>query len=361
MSSKITNIVKKAISVTIIGCTVVSLTACSDTTWVYKFDGKQVNSGLYIAQTMSAFSEASSHKDLNPDVDDLMKQNLDGKPAKTWITDKARESAADYIAVELKFDELGLALSETDNAIIDQSVKTSWDAVSSFYEKNGVNEATYRSMNVSQQKREKIFEKYYGVGGIKEVPEADITKYFKENYVSVNLLGLKLEVGETLTDEQKATNEATKKSADELLKMMNVDKKTFNEVKAYYNELENEGKAEADKIKIEILDDKDTVTLFSKKATSPSAEVIASLFDDTKIDGDAVLLSDENGYYLCKRYDVMASDKSFEDNRLSLLGEMKSVEYNEMFKEWSAEISPKLTVNEASIKRYAPKNIDFSY
>lgn len=351
---------KKLVATVLIACTALSFTACSDTTWAYKMGDKQVSSGLYIMQTMTAYTLAQSHKDKNPDIEDIFKQKLDGKPAKQWIIDEAKKGCALYLATEAKFDELGLTLTETDNNMIEQDYKEGWPAVGAFFEKNGVGEETYRTTLINTRKKEKIFEKYYGKDGLEQVTDESLMAHFKENFASINMFGLKLETGDDLTEEQIKTNENAKKSAEDLLEMLNKGDKTYNEVFVEYKKMENENLPDDEKKDVTVYEDDETKTFVQKGSNVPSEKVVKAIFEEVKVDGDGALLTDETGYFICKRYDVTKDKENFDEMRQSLLVDIKGAEFTELTTKWTDEIMGSITVNSASIKRYTPKNIDFT-
>lgn len=213
-------IFKRIIAVVMVLCTMVSLTACSDTTWVYDYNGTKVKSGVYILEMMSAYISAENHKDVNPDIKDIFKQKLDGKPAKQWIIDTTKKNVDAFMAIEKKFDELGLTLSESDNNIIDQSTESSWKNMGAVYEANAVSMETYRTVMANQQKQQLIFSKYYDKGGIEEVSNDNLLQHFKTNFASINMFIAELKTGDTLTDEDKASNKKAKEAVDLAVKMI---------------------------------------------------------------------------------------------------------------------------------------------
>lgn len=340
----------------------ITLTSCADTTWAYKADNVTIPAGLYIMRSMTAYTLAQNHKDRNQDVTNIFKQKLDGVPAKEWILKETQRGCAEYVAIEHKFNELGLTLTDSDNNKIEQQYKESWDAVKAFFEKNGVGEATYRLSLENARKRELIFEKYYDKGGIEEVAVDDLMVHFKENFAAINMFGVKLETGDELTEEQKTKNETAKTDAEGMVKKLN-DKKnkmTFNEVYMEYVKLENEKLPEEEQKDTEVKDDKETTILIKKGTTSPSEKIVTAIFDEVKAEGDTVLLTDDDAYYVVRRYDVTKSEEKFDEMRTQLLSEVKGDDFTKLVEEWTTEAQAKLVTNDAAVKRYDPKNIDFA-
>lgn len=350
-------LLKKVMAVTLIACMAFSVTACKDTSWVYNFEGTEITSGLYIANMMTAYAQAQTHKDIDPNKKDLFKQTIEKKEAKQWILDKTKENNDTYVAIEKKFKELGLELSEKDKNKIDQKTKTDWERVSSVYEKNGVGEKTYRLMMTNTTKKELIFNKYYGKGGIEEVKDDNLLLHYKENFADVNIFAIPLETGDKLTDEQKQKNKDYQAKANEWIKLINEDKKSFNEVRDLYNKEFN--KTEDKKEETVIQKDEETKTIIKKDNTYMPEKVVKAIFNNVKVDGDAISIPDEKAIYICKRYDVTKDKKNFDEMRDVILYDIKGQRFDEMVKEWAKEISSKFTVNDSAIRKYKPEKINF--
>lgn len=351
---------KKIIAVVLMACTALSFTGCSDTTWAYQYGDNEISSGLYIMHTMTAYTMAQSHQDRNPDVEDIFKQKLDGVATKDWIVIEAKKQSAKYASIESKFDELGLTLSQTDINVIENEFTDGWKTVGPFFDKNSVGEQSYKLTIINNKKRELVFKKYYGEGGIEEVKNEDLIAHFEENFASINIMGIELDQGDDLTEEQNDKNDKAKESAERMLKELNEGKKTFNEVNSDYIKLENEGKDEEDLKDEEIKDDDETKMLIQKGSTQPSADIVTAVFSEAEVDGDAIMVTDPLGYFLVQRYDVTEDETKFDEMRDTLLYDIKGEEFEALINKWGGEMESKLVANESSIKRYNPKNIDFS-
>lgn len=354
------NILKKLVAVVIVACTALSFTACSDTTWAYKDGDYTVKSGLYLMNLLTAYSSAQTHTDRNADIEDVFKQKLDGKDAKQWMIDEAYEAVAEYFAIEKKFDELGLSFSETDKNIIEQNFKSSWETVSSMFEKNGVGEQSYRLELENRQKRQLIFAKYYDKDGIEAVSDENLIVHFKDNFAAINMFGIKLEQGEDLTEDQIKKNNQAKESADKLIEMMKKGDKTYNEVYMEYIKLQNADLPEDEQKDTTPDKDDETMNVIKKGSEVPTKNVVDTIFNTAKPDGDPILIVDPSGYFLCKRYDVTKQTDKFDEMRAALLGDIKSEDFEKLIKEWVDSTKASMSVNDAAIKRYNPKKIDFT-
>ena len=337
-------------------CMVLPFTACSgDTTWVYDYDGEKISAGLYIAFTMSAYTQVSSQEEYDSEKD-FFDQTIEEKTTEQWIIDKAQEMADEYVATNRKFDELGLTLTEEEQAEIDNSVESVWSYYGTMYEDNGVAKTTYAKLVETQQKRQKIFMKYYGEGGLEEVPVDQLETHFKENFASVNIFSITLNSGDDLTDEQKEQNEEREAKAQEYVDLINSGEKTFNEVRDMATHLLADTEHDDEGADDVIENDDETKTYVHIDSTSPSEKLVQSIFNDVKVDGEAKLLKEDNTYYIVKRYDVMEDEKNFEEMRETILGDVKSDDFVKEVESWTSQLTR--VTNDAAVKRYSPRNIN---
>lgn len=335
-----------------------SMTACSDTTWVFDYNGEKIPSGLYIAYTMNAYASVSSQEGYDSSITDVMKQTVNGKAAKEWIQEEAKSYCSQFMAVQKKFDELGLELTEEDQSSIDSTIDAVWPSVGTIYEQNGVSQSTYRKIIENGTKKTKIFDKYYNAdNGIEPVSDESLQVQFKENYALVNSVSVSLKTGDDLSDEDKAENEERKAKAEEYLKLINGGEATFGEIEDRNMHEVAGTEHNADDDDDVISKDEDERSYVKKDSTSPSEKVVKAIFDEVKPGGEAKLIADDNAYYIVKRYDVTEDGKNFEEMRSTVLHNLKDEAFSTLIEEWANALSP--TVNDASVRRYNPKNINF--
>ncbi|MFZ2537950.1 MAG: hypothetical protein WAX04_03500, partial [Oscillospiraceae bacterium] len=346
---------KRILALAMVMSMTLSLAACADTSWVYDYNGKKISSGAYIAFTLEAYANAQSHKDINKEVTDIFKQTLDGKQAKQWMIDETKKLSNHFMAVENKFDELGLTLTEKDQNEIDQSVKLGWEQYKTLYTNNSVSEKTYKTMIANTKKQSLIFDKYYGTGGIEAVPNDKLLVHFKDNFASVNIFGMPTvqPLEDKLTEEDKKKNEELKAKADEYAKLFNEGKKTVNEIYDMYKHYDAETEHDAKNAEDKIGKDEETKKYIKKDSTNPSEKVVKAIYGEMKDDGVAKVIADDQAYYIVVRYDVTKDESNFEDMKKSVLADVKGEDFNKMVEGWATEI--KSTANNAAIKRYNPK------
>lgn len=192
-----------------------SLTACGEkTTWGAVIDGVQIPAGVFIYYLDTANYEAQqklgeqtdTSADLSPEgaaaqssetvTLPLYSSQIDGVDSKQWIYDRATELMQEYAAVEAKFDEYGLTLSDDDKQSAQVYLDQIWDYAGDYYTSMGVSENSYKSIFLNSSKRQKLFETIYSEGGEKAVSDDEIKTYLDENYALINYIDVELKDGE---------------------------------------------------------------------------------------------------------------------------------------------------------------------
>lgn len=201
-----------------LGCAaamVSSLTACGEkTTWGAVIDGVQIPAGVFIYYLDTANYEAQqklneqtdTSADLSPEgaaaqssetvTLPLYSSQIDGVDSKQWIYDRATELMQEYAAVEAKFDEYGLTLSDDDKQSAQVYLDQIWDYAGDYYTSMGVSENSYKSIFLNSSKKQKLFETIYSEGGEKAVSDDEIKTYLDENYALINYIDVELKDGE---------------------------------------------------------------------------------------------------------------------------------------------------------------------
>lgn len=107
---------------------------------------------------------------------DVLEQQIDGKDATAWINEKVLEYCKSYVAVEQKFNELGLSFSDSDKNILETQLENMWYYYQSLYEPNGAGKQSVEKILENSYKSNLIFKKYYDKDGIEAVSEEEPEK-----------------------------------------------------------------------------------------------------------------------------------------------------------------------------------------
>ena len=390
-----------------------SLASCKDTTWSYKVEDTTITSGMYITFQMNAYMDAQGlAEDSSKSV---LEQKIEGKNAADWINSKVLESAKSYVAVEKKFDELGLTLSDSDKNKINTQLENMWSYYQNVYEPNGAGKQSFKKILQNSYKSNLIFKKYYDEKGLEEVSKADLLKEFTENYALVKYIQMPMKdaKGNKLKTEGKAK---LKKKAEAYVARLNKGEKIDDLIKEYEKILEKEknaanstssnstssGSASSSASSAAASSAVSSAPVSSAAVSSAAATSSGSASSGSASSGSAssgttssgskeeektdpnevmiykenetltkkfkdgifgakngvpTIVEDDENYYVTIRYDLSKNEKRFKDYHDTLLQNLKGDEFKEKLNTWSKDY--KVETNADSEKRYTLKKIKF--
>ena len=179
----------------------VGCTAGSGTAYAMTIDGVQVNAGIYIYYSYASYMELtqtlqSENSELDVSDKDVVKeQKMDGVSSEEWIKNKALEYCQRYVAIEKKFEELDLSLTEEENKEISSTIDSFWDTNGELYEKNGIAKSSVQSVLENTYMTNDVFLYYYGLDGEEGTTEDDLKQYYEENNARVRYIKFNLTDG----------------------------------------------------------------------------------------------------------------------------------------------------------------------
>ena len=359
---------KKFTAVALAAAMSLSLSACTlgSTSWILKYgeDNKEVPTGIYVQNMYTAYSAAGQYA---TGGDTLLVSSIEDKTADQWIRDTAMNLTKQYLAVTMKFDELGLTLTEAENTNIQTMVDSVWKSYGESYTLMGINKDSYKAMLEYTAKTGDLFQHFYGEGGELAPTEEEYKQYFTENYdrtravsyakTSVDTMTeeeleaakAELEEGETLPESGKAQAEAA------LGRIQNGE-----DILTIIKEMEAEQKEEE-----ESTDGEET----AEEETDPSEYDNVVNVNNTSVPevyrteshamavGEVKIIESDNYYYVVQKLELDPDGSELTARKSTLLQEMKSEEFNDMVQEW-VDALPELTVNEKTIEEFSPEVID---
>ena len=136
-----------------------------------------VPAGVYLIQMVEGYYGLLDESGVEDDA--LLKTQFDGQSGSQKVSDNARAALNAYIAVEEKFDELGLTPEPLAFEAIPQNAEMYWQYVGQVYERNGVSIDSYTKTLENTTKKSQVFNAIYGEGGSQEVPESEIRAKFE--------------------------------------------------------------------------------------------------------------------------------------------------------------------------------------
>ena len=315
-----------------------TMTACGeDTSWAYRSGDDVVTSGMYVGLSIDALNAAYSLEGYDSSKSPF-DQDLENMDSVQWLKQKAGALSREYLAVEAKFDEMGLSFTDEEQESLDTNVDFYWTTlgISESYEEAGCGKESFSKILTNSSKRNKIFEALYGEGGEKEVPESELktifeTDYAKGTYITVSLLD---EEGNALTgDALTEKKDEAQDLADRVEAGEDIEK-----VKAQYNDSEEEENA-------------DTSTVFLRD--SESLTTVGSAIVNGEV-GEVGVVTDDKYAYVYQVQDPLSGD-TFDNYRSTVLQNLKSDEFSDLVTEWTSQIS--IEENTASLNKHSPKNL----
>lgn len=330
------------------------LAAChtgQDTMWIAKAGEDTVPAGVYLYFMQDAYYNVTGEltgedgeKPENP-----LKEQIDSVPVPQMITEKARGELNEYLAVEQKCKELGVVLSEEDEAQTDSMTEMYWEYIREMYESNGISKNSYRMAVANITKRAELFEAIYGKDGTDPVPESELKDKYNKDVAKIILITRNLSFD---------SDEAVKEEEN---------KKAKDAINQYYKELEDGIAMEEVYYQAlrENAEDPDSVEkpeagasyTFVLRDTSGLEEPLLEAIFAAEI-GKPVKTETENASYLFVRYDANSDPKDFEAQREPLTRQLRQDTFNEQITEWGNSLAAQW--NEKALQRYTPEKLKLS-
>lgn len=362
------SILKKLSAVLVCASIALSLTACGEsTTWGARINDTELKAGIYIYYSMDSYYDATSK--LEEGVTDVFSATIDGKNGEQWIMDNATLKMQEYVAVEEKFNELGLTLSDEDVASVKNFSEQMWQYYGQVYEDFGISKDTNTDISINGLKKEAIFDYYYNTDGIEEVPMKDVENYISENDAYINYIKMDLKDGEGNLLKSDGKAEVEKMANNYIERAKNGE--DFNalnaEYTAYYAKLVADAKAkqEADNSETNTIEatestaqsdgttdttPTDTSTVITKDSTTPSAAVVSKVFDGSLSFGDVVLIKEDEVYYVVSYMNILDKEGYVDSEKKTVLHALKDEEFDTIVTSWTDDQN--VEINEKAYKRY---------
>lgn len=338
------NLFKKVTAGLLAAATLVSFAGCSgsDTTWTYKLGDYTVTSGMYVGLSLTAYQEAQALEGFDASKTPF-DQELEGEDGLKWVTDEAESLARNYLAVEQKFDEMGLTVDEESQKTMDTNAEAYYNYLDQIYgyADKGFGLESYKKLQLNQYKSSSIFNKIYGEGGSEEVKDDELKDIFYSDYAKV----FYIPVTTTVT-----TEDGTKSNRDQA----DIDA----DIETLTNRLEAGDDFQA--ILNDYFADEETVPNASQyyaivqKGDSQTPQDILDFAFDSEI-GDVGKSVDSTASFVLKKLDITESEEDFANYRVNLLSNLKAEEFNAKVDEWGQAIE--LEKNERALSKHSPKNI----
>ena len=335
-----------------------SLTACGeDTAYIGNIGGTEVPAGIYLYHMTSAYSSAAMQK--TEEQKTVWEVTIDGKTAEEYIAEEGLLRTKKFVAIEKKFDELGLTLTDKEKADIKSSAEGYYKQSESAMKSSGISLDSFTKIVMNDTKYSKLFNAYYDAEtGIDPVKSSQIKSYLKENYARTKIIEVSLKDldGNLLkgAEKEKAINlakEYQSKATDE-----NFDELMYDNYNALMKQYAEKNGTEFTPIEYnpEDIEEYAMEQIIDKDNSLLPASVTEEIFAH-KADGKAFLVEGSDAYYVVVRYNILDREGIEETYKDTILKALKSEEFAELETKWAEELS--IEWNEKAKERYAPKEL----
>ncbi len=340
--------------------------------WSYKTSDKELAIGVYIYNLDVAYQQALEYAKKLDDYDgtndkwlDLEITDDDGTTAvaRQWMKDKAEELTLTALAVEKGLKDEGATVDSATLQAADEQAKTNWNVgpyanygyvmpMSKELEPHGVSFDSYKYAAFEVPAMQQVlFNTLYEKGGSQEVSDAELEKFFNENYVDYGYLSANLY--ESSTDEAGTTNnvalseDAVKQITDKfdgMVKDLNAGK-AFDDVTKAYTEAEG---LSTDSVV-------NNTELLKNFSAGDELKVEIEKLDSGKAATVKVGEGDSAMIYLVYKKDITAIAKDYLEsasNRSEVLTNMKTDDFKTYIKDLIKELKYE---KNAAVDSYDPK------
>lgn len=338
---------KTVISLVLAAVLLFALAGCrsSELSWSAKYDGETLPIGTYIYFLAYSASEASSKAE--DSETEVLKQQIEGQDAETWIRERAIFYLRNYFAVQKLMKDRGLTLSDTELQQAKSTASSYWAQMSATMDSYGVAFTSYEKTVQEQVAISKLFEAIYGEDGEIETPLSEMKEYVESNYYSYHyaIIGFYVETedggSERLTDDALKAATAEIDGWVEDYNSGKIDKDGFVALYTASPYFFNEG-VEAEDYKLsETIGQMDETTDFG------------SALKETEV-GKAVVVdySSSGIYYIIFKDDIKDQSATYlseANNRSALIAEMRQDDFDELVDETGKALE--IEFNEKAFKK----------
>lgn len=335
-----------------------SLTACGeDTASIGKIGGEDIPAGMYLYHATSVYRQTALQKtEEQATVWDI---TVDGKAAEQHIEDEALMRVKKTIAIEKKFDELGLSLTEKEKDYYKASAENAYKQSEESFAESGISLETFTRIVENDAKYAAIFAAYYDAEtGIEPIKTSEINKYMKDNYARIEIVEVPLKDGSGNllkgAEKEKAINRAKsylKRADDEDFGVL-----VYEEYNVLLKMAADANGSEFEKVEYKPEENEEYAfeQIIDKNNSLVPATVTDEIFEH-KADGKAFLVEGSESYYVVKRYNILEREGIVDTYKATVIQALKGEEFKNLETKWAEELD--FEWNEKSRERYAPKKL----
>ena len=343
-----------------------SLSGCADVSYALTVDGETIPAGVYILYSGYALADAENKlAEEQPDLDttaegfDYYAQTVSGMSFAEYVEQETVNYCKRYVAINRLYDELGVQFDAAEQENITDNINYQWDfsvsdwtsylsylkgfsTLGDYYQSIGVAKSSYKEVMTNGSKSDKIFDYYYGEGGVEEVPRSEIEKYVEENYTLARYFAISLYDGdnELIEDEKelKTLEELANSYVDDLNGGASYTE-VYEKYEKFFNKDDDEGDDKDEDEEEHDREDSDFDRIINIESTSPSKEFVEALFKQDY--GTAALFKADTYYYVVLRLDITENEEYVDNYKDTALEALKGDEMDDAFEAKYADYSVK--------------------
>ena len=309
----------------------------------------EIPAGVYIYHQILAAGEAfQALGDYSVAPVEVLKRDVNGEKGSDFVARRAAEMTELYALTEFACEQEGVTIDPIMEQQMNAALAKQWETEGAMMEENGVSLSSMQQIGLNAQKSSLLFEKWYGVGGTREIPSEEMETYYKENFRRVLMLFIpKYDNNNAMLDGDalKEREEMIEKYDARLKK----GEKIFDlvvEFDEYMHTLSDVAHTHGEFVESE------QESVVEKNSPDYPPDLVTHIFSD----GSGIERYEGNGYTLFfERRDLMKDKTHFEMLDLSIRYALRQDDFKKVLTEMKADSGYQL--NEAAVKRYRPENI----
>lgn len=346
----------KATALVLTLCIVLSLSAChpKDES-AFSLGDIKLTSAMYSACILQAVDEAAEK--ISEDgteissLEDCYDKTVDNLSFEEWVTKTAKKYAYRFIFLDKLEQDKTISLTEDQESEVESYVNSQWSQMSSYYELNGVSQATYTKLIRYSYLQEQYFKSIYGEKGTKAVSTDEQDKYYKENFLLVHMISdnyTNTETGAAYTDDEKA---AAKSKFENYEKELKSGKRKFAEIyKEFYNITDDIDKS----LQNENIKDVYAQVIGSKNTGENYKDDNFAAVQAMKV-GEIKIIESDNNIVLYERLDINSDSYYKTELASSILHLLKDDEFETALDEEAAKLDIKENTYATGV--FTPKGV----
>ncbi len=357
---------------------ILTLCSCKDTSYACTVDGVEYPVGpyaFYAYYTRDKYEAQLAQYGMTDFASSLLSEaDSEGTKLYEYINKEVQSSYISHLIVNLKFDDLGLTLSDEQKTAIDEAIQTNW--ISQYTDEGftdicrtlGLTAAEFKEMVGVSFKYESLMNYLFGENGPYEISEEDLKSDFEEDYTRFRYIAFSkvdAETKQTLTTDELIAKKALVDDAYERAlagedfgsliaefseDYLQITDDLSDEDKAKYEETNRRNREEG------IVTDKngifDYAYTYYYNVTLDSA-IVDKVF--TMENGEVAFVELSSSFWILQKLDKNEDSSYYESKKDLIYSAISTPIIEEVFAKWEDEFA--IVFNDSAVSKYDPRKI----